>query len=69
MDIQQMYQQLGISPSVYAFGQQILEDHKDTEAAKDAQKALDAQKTDGEDAEDGGDSSEDGAEDGSQGET
>ena len=26
MDIQQMYQQLGISPSVYAFGQQILED-------------------------------------------
>lgn len=65
----QSYEKSGEQDKANLRYQQILEDHKDTEAAKDAQKALDAQKTDGEDAEDGGDSSEDGAEDGSQGET
>ena len=60
----QSYEKSGDQDKANLRYQQILEDHKDTDAATDAQEALDAQKTkkaDGEDEQD--------AEDGSQGET
>ena len=60
----QSYEKNGDQDKANLRYQQILEDHKDTEAAKDAQKALDAQKTKKADGEDGQDT-----EDGSQGET